>query len=197
MLHSSCSIFLQYMDTPDYILLSELNDFIFCPRSIYWHHIYGRYDKSLYHTTDQTLGTLAHRAIDQKKYSSRKTILQGIPIISHEYGIQGKIDLYDTKTGILTERKRLVKKIYKGYEWQLYGQYFCLSEMGYIVTGLKIHSIADNKSYPIALPNYQEERDFRAMIERFRQYRLDGRFTPNPSKCQRCIYSTLCDKSLV
>ena len=86
------------MDTSDYILLSELNDFIFCPRSIYWHHIYGN---------------IAHKSIDSAKYSSRKNILQGIAIISHEFGIQGKIDLYDARTGILTERKRKINKVYR------------------------------------------------------------------------------------
>lgn len=65
-----------FMDSSDYILLSELNDFIFCPRSIYWHHIYGKYEKSLYQTTFQTRGTHIHDRVDKAKYSSRKHILQ-------------------------------------------------------------------------------------------------------------------------
>lgn len=185
------------MDTSDYILLSELNDFIFCPRSIYWHHIFGRYDTSLYHTTDQTLGNIAHRAIDQRKYSTRKNILQGISVISHEYGIQGKIDIYNTKTWILSERKRLIKKVYKWYEWQLYGQYFCLSEMGYVITGLELYSKEDNKKYPIPFPDNEDREIFINMIKRFQNYRLENNFEPNKKKCERCIYNTLCDKSLV
>jgi hypothetical protein len=61
----------------------------------------------------QTLGSIAHKSIDSAKYSSRKNILQGIAIISHEFGIQGKIDLYDARTGILTERKRKINKVYR------------------------------------------------------------------------------------
>ena len=117
-----------------YVLLSELNDFIFCPRSIYWHNIYGRYTTSTYHTTSQILGNIAHKTIDNETYSSRKTILQGISIYSDVLKIAGKIDLYDKKTGMLTERKRKIKKVYDGYLLQLYGQYICLSEMGYVVT---------------------------------------------------------------
>lgn len=112
-----------------YILLSELNDFIFCPRSIYWHHIYGRYTTSAYHDTSQILGNIAHKTIDTATYSTRKTILQGTAIYSDRLKIAGKIDIFDTKTGILTERKRKIKKIYDGYLLQLYGQYICLSEM--------------------------------------------------------------------
>lgn len=37
-----------------YIPISFLNDFIFCPRSIYFHQLYGRSSESLYHSTDQS-----------------------------------------------------------------------------------------------------------------------------------------------
>lgn len=193
MLQFPCSIF--FMET--YILLSELNDFIFCPRSIYWHHIYGAYDTSLYHTTDQVRGTIAHRSVDRKQYSSRKHILQGMAVYSELYGIMGKIDLFDTKSGFLTERKRKIRKVYDGYLWQLYGQYYCLSEMGYMVTGLRLYSMIDNKSYPIGLPDAEYERRFWSILRRFRAYELDRTFTPLREKCERCIYSGLCDQSLV
>lgn len=81
-----------------FVLLSELNDFVFCPRSIYWHHIYASYDTSAYHTVDQTRGNLSHRTIDERKYSSRKTVLQGISVFSEDMKIMGKIDLYDAST---------------------------------------------------------------------------------------------------
>lgn len=178
-----------------YILLSELNDFIFCPRSIYFHHIYGEYDTSLYHSVDQINGNLAHAIIDERKYSSRKTMLQGTSIYSANFWIMGKIDLYDTKTGILTERKRKIHKIYDGYCWQLYGQYYCLSEMGYVVTGIRFHSLIDNKNYPIPLPNNQDEIRFRNLLEQFQKYKLDDEFHPNKKKCGRCVYRGLCDKT--
>lgn len=45
-----------------------------------------------------------------------------------------------------------MNKIYDGYVFQLYGQYYSMVEMGYTVDFLKIHSIDDNKNYNIALP---------------------------------------------
>jgi hypothetical protein len=52
--------------------------------------------------------------------------LQGLDVYSEEYGICGKIDIFDKKTGELIERKSLIKrendkeKIYLGYKLQLW-----------------------------------------------------------------------------
>ena len=62
------------------ILISYLNDFIFCPISIYFHKLYGKLNKTLYQSEDQINGTNTHKAIDNKTYSSRKNILQGLDI---------------------------------------------------------------------------------------------------------------------
>ena len=43
------------------ILISYLNDFIFCPISIYFHKLYGGLKKELYQTTYQTEGTNAQK----------------------------------------------------------------------------------------------------------------------------------------
>ena len=37
----------------DYIAISTLNDFIFCPYSIYLHNVYMETDESVYHATPQ------------------------------------------------------------------------------------------------------------------------------------------------
>jgi len=51
----------------DYISISTLNDFIFCPYSIYLHNVYMETDEGLYHATPQTRGKIAHETIDNKK----------------------------------------------------------------------------------------------------------------------------------
>ena len=180
-----------------YILLSELNDFIFCPRSIYFHHIFGRYDTSLYHQTPQIAWNIAHTTIDKATYSTKKRILQGTAVYSEEYGIAGKIDTFDIESGILTERKKKVERVYYGYKLQLYGQHICLHEMGYIVRETRIHSLDDNKNYLVPYPSVKELQHFREILDQFRTFRLAGGFIPNREKCQKCIYNTLCDKSLV
>lgn len=81
----------------DYISISTLNDFIFCPYSIYLHNVYMETDEGLYHAVPQTRGRIAHETIDTKKASNRSDDLQALIIISEEYGLIGKIDIYKGK----------------------------------------------------------------------------------------------------
>lgn len=87
----------------DYISISTLNDFIFCPYSIYLHNVYMESDEGLYHATPQTRGRNAHETIDTKKASNRAGDLQSLPIMSEKYKLMGKIDLYRSKDKILIE----------------------------------------------------------------------------------------------
>lgn len=54
------------------ILISQINDFVFCPISIYFHVVCGDLDKTLYQGIPQIQGRYAHQAIDKKTYSSKK-----------------------------------------------------------------------------------------------------------------------------
>ena len=82
----------------DYISISTLNDFIFCPYSIYLHNVYMETDDSLYHATPQTKGRVAHESIDKKTYSTKKNDLMSLPVYSAMLGVMGKIDLYHQPT---------------------------------------------------------------------------------------------------
>ena len=55
----------------DYIHISTLNDFIFCPYSIYLHNVYMESDEMMFHAEPQTRGRISHEAIDHKTYSNR------------------------------------------------------------------------------------------------------------------------------
>lgn len=178
------------------IQISKLNDFIFCPYSLYLHAIFESFDKSLYQDTPQLLGTIAHEAVDTKKYSSRKNILKSTAIYSETYNLIGKIDIFDKSTGLLVERKRKVKKIYAGYILQLHAQYVCLTEMGYKVKSMCIHSLIDNKRYPIPLPTAYEQVSLRLLTKSILQYNPSQLTKPvSANKCSNCIYITLCDKA--
>ncbi len=181
------------------ILISYLNDFIFCPVSIYFHKLYGTVEKSVYQTTKQSSGTNAHKTIDQKLYSDKKTILQGIDVFCSEFNIVGKIDTFDTETGILTERKNKIAKIYDGYVFQLYAQYYALIEMGYEVKRIRFHSIKDNKNYEIKLPKEDKEMDnkFRKLIKDIHDFDIHTFKAQNIEKCKNCIYEPSCDRSLL
>ena len=181
------------------ILISYLNDFIFCPVSIYFHKLYGTMEKSLYQSTSQTEGTNAHKAIDNRSYSARKSILQGMNVFSSEFNIAGKIDTFDTETCVLTERKNKIVRIYDGYIFQLYAQYYALMEMGYKVKKLRFHSIKDNRNYDIKLPEDNPEMDkaFRGLIKEIREFDMKEYKAVNIEKCKNCIYEPSCDRSLL
>ena len=182
-----------------YITLSFLNDFIFCPRSIYFHQLYAGYNEQFYTGKTQIAGTEAHSAIDSKTYSSRSDVLIAIEVYTAKYNIVGKIDVFDCKTGRLTERKKEIKVIYDGYIFQVYAQYFGLTEMGYDVKQIMIYDITHNKNYPIKLPvdDIIMFEKFETLIKDINVFDLnDENFIPDIEKCKNCIYSNLCDKSL-
>lgn len=159
----------------DYILISWLNDFIFCPVSIYFHQLYGSKETLLYKNRDQISGKAAHKTVDEKSYSTRKDVLQGISVVSEKYGLMGKIDVFDVTKGVLTERKKRIVNIYDGYVFQLYAQYFALMEMGYIVSRIRFHSLDDNKNYDIQLPSedHMMRVKFESTVKAIRDFSLD------------------------
>jgi CRISPR-associated exonuclease Cas4 len=178
------------------IPISELNDFVFCPRSLYFHHLYGGYSTAVYHDTPQTKGNIAHEAIDEKKYSTSKKWLQGLEVSSETLGIIGKIDLYNEQTGELVERKRKIIKVYDGYKLQAWAQAACLEEMGYRVQKIFLHSLSDNKRYEIeAFPIQKLQEIIADHIQKMRSFSLEEAFSPTPEKCAHCIYSHLCDQT--
>ena len=71
----------------------------------------------------QLNGTDAHKYSDSATYSTKKGVLQGISVYCEKYNLVGKIDVFDEKTGILTERKKKIKTVYDGYIYQIYAQY--------------------------------------------------------------------------
>lgn len=180
----------------DYIQLSTLNDFIFCPYSIYLHNVYMETDEDMYKALPQTCGTIAHQSVDDKKYTSSKNVVMALPVYSSELGISGKIDVYKQDEHFLIERKNHLKHIFRGQIYQLWGQYFCMIEMGYRITHLAFYEISTNKMHDVPLPNVQDKQELIDLITRFKTYDpIRDAITINPNKCTHCIYCNLCDKT--
>jgi len=177
-----------------YIQITKLNDYIFCPMSLYLHGIYGAFKKEVFQQKPQIAGTFAHESIDQQKYSSSQNFLIGIPVYSEKYRIAGKIDIYDKDKKLLRERKNKINVIYPGYRYQLYAQMLCLEEMGYEVTKLELYSMSDNNTYTIPLPNADEMQDFQNVIQAIQDFSPDqfNKESIAPQKCNNCIYRELC-----
>lgn len=180
------------------ILFAHLNDFIFCPVSIYFHQLYGSQAEITYQNKDQLLGLDVHKTIDSQSYSSSKRILQGIDCYCEQYNLVGKIDLYDIDKGILTERKRTIKTVFDGYVFQLYAQYFSLKEMGYDCKLIRLYSYTDNKIYEQPLPenNSTMLHKFEDLIDEIRHFDFEKFSQNNISKCKHCIYEPACDRAL-
>ena len=180
------------------ILLSELNDFIFCPASIYFHHLYDDTEQLMFQGKDQISGRHSHSAIDEHHYSNRKNILQSVMVYCEKYNLLGKIDTFDTVTGHLVERKKKISRLFDGQIFQVWGQYFALTEMGYNVKKMTIRSLDDNTDYPIPFPSERQDLllKFEQMLHDMQLFDLDSFIQTNGAKCAHCIYEPMCDRAV-
>lgn len=153
-------------------------------------------DEGLYHASPQTQGKMAHVSTDEKRSGNANEIM-ALPVCCDELGIVGIIDLYKKKEQQLIERKYQLKNIYKGHYYQLWGQYFCMIEMGYPVRSLAFYEISTNKMIPVAIPSISEKNELLDFVRQFKMYNPEAFFMPNPNKCKHCIYCNLCDKTEV
>lgn len=179
------------------IIISNLNDFIFCPVSIYFHSLEPDSEDFLSKDTYQINGTDAHKNSDHATYSTKKSTLQGISIFSSKYDLCGKIDTFDCETGILTERKKKIVNLYDGYVFQLYAQYFSLKEIGYSVKKIRFYSMDDNKTYNIKLPEEDVAtfKKFESLLNDIKNFNFSNFVQSNNQKCAKCIYEPLCSFS--
>ena len=181
------------------IRITLLNDFIYCPVSIYFHNLYGSMDTMIYQGSKQLDGKAAHKTVDTRSAYTSKNIVTGLDVFSEKYGLVGKIDYYDLGSMTLVERKKKIKTVYDGYIFQLYGQYFSMIEMGYKVDRLELYSMDDNKKYKVLLPEDDSEMllKFEKVIEDINAFDIEKFSQRNRDKCLNCIYEPACDRSLI
>lgn len=173
------------------ITISAMNDFLYCPKSLYLHGVYSSFDTSIYHDTPQIVGSITHENIEDQTYTTSKHILQGLSVYSAQLGIKGKIDVYDAKNKYLIERKYRVKQVYTGFKYQLYAQMYCLLEAGFEVKRLFIQSLSDNKRYEISLPTPEEKKEFEEVISKMKTFDEVSIRNHTCSHCANNIYGLL------
>ncbi|OIO15736.1 type V CRISPR-associated protein Cas4 [Candidatus Gottesmanbacteria bacterium CG_4_10_14_0_8_um_filter_37_24] len=178
------------------IPISAINDFIFCPLSLYYHSIYSSFDTTVYHDKAQTRGKIAHETIDSAIYTTSSRILQGLSVYSSRLGIKGKIDIYNLENEFLIERKYHIRTIFDGHRYQLYAQMYCLFEANLPVRKMFLHSLKDNKRYEVELPDQNQQKKFEDIITSIHNFMIDSvKLHPNPAKCTNCIYHQLCNSN--
>jgi len=178
-----------------FLSITYLNDFVFCPYSIYLHQVFDNSSEVLYSASPQQTGKSAHTGIDSEKPKLQAQIMKGAYVISNRLGIYGKIDTFYVAKQKLVESKYQIKTIYKGYYYQLWAQYFALTEMGYVVSELCFYSIRDKKTYPVRIPQQTEFEELRKHIRKIARFDFESEIKVNPTKCKHCIYASLCDKT--
>lgn len=175
------------------IPFTMLNDFIFCPASIYFHGMYDDVMNLLYTGVKQLRGKAEHKKIDNNEWT-KSCVLCSIAVNSHKYGLTGKIDKYYPISNELVETKTYIKNIYDGYIFQLYAQYFAMIESGYKVDKLTLYSKIDNKKYKVKLPVDDKNMffKFKQTINELKNFKLSNFKPTNSDKCNNCIYINAC-----
>jgi len=67
-----------------YIPISKINDFLYCPKSLYLHLMYEGFDESLFHEKPQKEGKLNHQPIEEKTYSTAKRFIVGKEVYAND-----------------------------------------------------------------------------------------------------------------
>lgn len=116
-------------------------------------------DESLYHAVPQVRGRAAHTTIDNKVYSD-KSAITALSVVSNQLGLIGKIDIYKPQEKLLIERKYRLDTIFRGQLYQLWSEYYCMQEMGYIVERIEFYETSRNRHIAVPLPGKRSIRSW-------------------------------------
>lgn len=173
-----------------YLPITTLNDFVFCPYSVYLHQIYKNTSEDIYHSFSQSRGQRLHDFIDR---DTNSLYLKSAFVISEKLGIYGKIDEFKDIDKELIEYKSTTAVFYKGYYYQIWAQYLCLIEMGIEVKKLAFYDLSKHYKTPIPLPSSEDIKELEAFINYVKKYEMGSKIIVNPNKCSKCIYFNLCE----
>lgn len=115
--------------TDDYIQISALNHYEYCPTRCYWIYVAGEFRDNEY-TTE---GDIIHENVHKTMKTTRGDIVQlrRVHVYSKKYGLTGFADLIEEKAGEIypVEYKRGRRGDWKNDKLQLCAQAICIEEM--------------------------------------------------------------------
>ena len=174
--------------TQELVNVSDLNQYVYCPRRYWYIHFYDTQGKNY----ERTEGKTKH-----ENQSKRGGWLTELYIESEDIGLKGKIDVLelDGDRMIPIERKRAESgEYYKSDEMQLAG--YCMLLEEYLNEPVREGAIylyeTDQRMHvPITEDHRESVRD---QIEAMRSMSPDSPppFTDNPSKCEKCSCREYC-----
>jgi len=120
------------METDDYVMLSALQHFAYCPRQFALIHIEQVWADNFYTAEGQQL----HQRVDsgEKEKRGKLTYERGVQLVSEQFRIRGKMDLLEIEAGdpsvfFPVEYKRGKPKTEPWDRIQLCAQALCIEEM--------------------------------------------------------------------
>ena len=121
------------MEQEDWIQLSSLQHYVFCPRQCGLIHVAGIWKENLF----TAKGTVMHKKVDSEEDEIRnnKHIVRSLNVYSREYGLSGRADVvefteHDNTISVYPVEYKVGKpKSHLADEIQLCAQALCLEEM--------------------------------------------------------------------
>ena len=178
----------------DYIYISALNQYAYCPRRCYYLFVENTFLDNE-HTVE---GTLRHTRAHSEETSTRDGILQlrSVHLYSHIYGLTGKADVVEEKDGLLypVEHKKGRRGKWTNDELQLCAQALCLEEMqGQEIPKGYLFYISTGRRKEVQFTDDLRQQTIDA-ISAVRQLIESGRRPPNPyiPRCKGCSLHDIC-----
>ena len=176
------------------VLISALNQYLFCPRRCALMHVEG-----IWRDNEHTLtGTLLHDHADSPGYETGEgvTVLRALPLVSTRYGIAGKADIVELRDGqpVPVEYKKGKRRKFDNDDVQLCAQAFCLEEMFLceVPVGYIFH--ASSKRRREVILDWRLRDETVRVIEAVRQMLDSGQTPPAELKprCDGCSLRGIC-----
>jgi CRISPR-associated exonuclease Cas4 len=176
------------------VLISALNQYVFCPRRCALMHVEGIWSDNE-HTT---IGALLHDHTDAPGYETDGdvTLLRALPLYSLRYGLVGKADIVEMRAGVPApvEYKKGKRRQFDNDDIQLCAQALCLEEMfGVAVTQGCIYHAASKRRRQVVFDD-KLRGDTQQTIEAVRRLLAEDYVPPAVLKprCDGCSLRDVC-----
>lgn len=176
------------------ILISALNDYVFCPRRCALKQIEGLWGDNA-HTA---AGTLLHSRADEPGYETGAgvTLLRALPLLSERYGLSGKADIVEFRDGVPApvEYKKGKRRRFDNDDVQLCAQALCLEEMFACEVPLGYLFHAQSRRRREVVFDWRLRAETVRVIEAVRQMLTDGVTPPADlqPRCDGCSLRGVC-----
>ncbi len=179
----------------DFIMLSALQHYMFCPRQCALIHLEQQWAENRYTAEGQVL----HERVDSNKSDTAGSvrIVRTLPLCSHRLGLSGQADVVEFHQGgtvLPVEYKRGKPKINRCDEVQLCAQALCLEEMLNIniIDGALFYGKRRRRTVIAFDANLRELTE--QVIDQVHQLMVGGITPPAnyESKCDSCSLLNIC-----